>query len=118
MKMFRMEARSMVDKIDKSGPPSAKYFPSGAIKALNVKQVKMTQVYIKADTTMDGSRSQTISIKGPVDNPVHKASPFKYMKRIPSSFPEVFLEKASNINKIRDPIPLNKPPSQIPLQWA
>lgn len=67
--MFRMEAKSMNERAERSGPPNAKYFPSGAMIALIVKQVKMTQVNINAETTMEGSMSHTASIKGPVDNP-------------------------------------------------
>jgi hypothetical protein len=108
--MLKIEAKSIVVRIDNKGPPNARYLPSGAIKALKVKHEKMTQVYIRADITIEGSIDQTDSIKGPVDSPtfnigrklkyVHKiklcqlnvlpvqrASPFKYKKRIPSSFP-------------------------------
>lgn len=61
--------RSIVLRIDIRGAPRAKYFPSGAIIALNEKQVKMTHVYRSALTTIDGFKSQTASIKGPVDIP-------------------------------------------------
>lgn len=70
-KMLRMEAKSMVVKTDKSGPPRAKYLPSGAIKALRLKHVKMTHAYNRAEMTMVGSMSHTASIKGPVDSPAN-----------------------------------------------
>jgi len=73
MKMLRMDARSIADKVDMSGAPNIRYFPSGAMIALKEKQVKIIQVYMRADTTIDGSMSQTRSINGPVDNPKIKS---------------------------------------------
>lgn len=73
MKMLRIDARSMVESADMSGAPNIKYFPSGAIIALNEKQVNITHVYIRADITIDGSMSQTASIKGPVDKPANNS---------------------------------------------
>jgi len=64
-----MEAMSIVERTDRSGPPRAKYLPSGAMRALSVKHVKTTHVYSNAEITMLGSISQTASINGPVDNP-------------------------------------------------
>lgn len=69
MKMLRRDARSIAESVDTSGAPNIRYFPSGAMIALKEKQVKITQVYIRADITMLGSISHTASIRGPVDNP-------------------------------------------------
>lgn len=66
MKRLRIEERSIAERVDIRGAPSIKYFPSGAMIALREKQVKMTQVYISAEMTSEGSMSQTASIKGPV----------------------------------------------------
>jgi hypothetical protein len=86
--MLRMEVRSIADKMERRGPPRAKNLPSGAINALNEKHVKMTQVYKRADMTRAGFTSHTVSINGPVDNPVHKANPFRYKNlNPPSSLP-------------------------------
>ncbi len=67
--MFRIDAINIVLKMLNKGPPNARNFPSRATNALRVKQVKITQVYIKAETTIEGSNSQTRSINGPADNP-------------------------------------------------
>jgi len=116
MKMLRRDARSIADKVDMSGAPIIRYFPSGAIKALKEKQVKIMQVYMRADTTIDGSMSHTRSINGPVDNPVQNANPFKYRNRVPSSFPSGLREKANIHIKMTDPRALRSPPSKYPLQ--
>jgi len=114
--MLRRDAMSIVESTDTSGAPNIRYFPSGAMIAAKEKQVKMTQVYIKADMTIVGSMSQTASIKGPVDNPVQKAKPLRYINRVPSSFPSGFREKANIHIRMTDPRTLKSPPSKYPLQ--
>jgi len=116
MKMLRRDAISIAESVDMSGAPNIRYLPSGAMSALKEKQVKITQVYIKADMTMVGSMSQTASMRGPVDIPVQKAKPLRYMNRVPSSFPSGFREKASMTIKAIDPMALRIPPSKYPLQ--
>jgi len=114
--MLRMDAKSIAESVDTSGAPNIRYFPSGAMIALKEKQVKITQVYIKADMTMVGLISQTASIRGPVDIPVQKAKPLRYMNRVPSSLPSGFREKANMHIKMMEPIALRIPPSRYPLQ--
>jgi len=115
MKMLRRDARSIAESVDTSGAPNIRYLPSGATIALKEKQVKITQVYIKADTTMLGSISQTASIRGPVDIPVQKANPLRYMNRVPSSLPSGFRENANIHIKAIEPRALRIPPSKYPL---
>jgi hypothetical protein len=45
---------------------------------------------------------------------VQRASPFKYKKRIPSSFPWGFRLNANITSRMSEPKPLNSPPSKIP----
>ena len=84
--MFMIEARSIVLKIDIRGAPSAKYFPSGAMRALSVKHEKITHVYRRALMTMEGFSSQTAEMRGPVDIPTVYWK-FKFKAKNPISPP-------------------------------